>query len=302
MCKLISSSVRLRYIKQNGEKMSNESENLFPNGKKHISFSEVKQWKECSYRHKLVYIDKIDMFNDSPYLHFGTAVHEGCETLITTGEVDRDGILSVMKESWQKAGFENPDWYSKQPGWYKHQPVEEWERWANSMWDEVSTFLNETFPGWECFNAEEQLYEEIENLDKELKFKGFIDAVFKVPKKKGKGFEYWIVDWKTAGAYGWRRDKKQDLGMTAQLILYKHFWAKKHNIDLKDVRCAFILLKRGAKPGKVCDIVNVSVGPKTHAKGVKLMRSMIKSVRRGMFLKNRHSCKFCPYEGTEHCK
>jgi len=282
--------------------MSNESEILFPTGKKHISFSEVKQWKECSYRHKLVYIDKIDMFNDSPYLHFGTAVHEGCETLISTGKVDRDGILSVMKESWQKAGFENPDWYTNQPGWYKHQPVEEWERWANNMWDEVSTFLDTTFPGWECFKAEEQLYEEIENLDKELSFKGFIDAVFKVPKKKGKGFEYWIVDWKTAGAYGWRRDKKQDLGMTAQLILYKHFWAKKHNIDLKDIRCAFILLKRGGKPGKVCDIVNVSVGPKTHAKGVKLMRNMIKSVRKGMFLKNRHSCTFCPYEGTEHCK
>ncbi len=90
--------------------------------------------------------------------------------------------------------------------------------------------------------------------------------------------------------------------MTAQLILYKHFWAKKHNIPLKDVRCAFVLLKRGAKPGKVCDIVKVPVGPKTYEKGIKLMRNMIKSVRRGMYLKNRHSCKFCPYEGTEHCK
>ena len=269
---------------------------LFPTGKPHVSFSEIKQWKECSYRHKLTYIDKIDMFQDSPYLHFGTAVHEGCETLIETGKVDRDKILGVMKES-----FEDPAWYSKQPGWYKHQPVEEWESWANNMWDEVLGFLDTQLPGWECFKAEEQLYEEIENLDKDLSFKGFIDAVFKVPKKRGKGHEYWIVDWKTAGAYGWRRDKKQDLGMTAQLILYKHFWAKKHNIPLSDVRCAFILLKRGAKPGKLCDIVNVGVGPKTYAKGIKLMRNMIKSVRKGMFLKNKHSCKFCPYSGTEHC-
>ena len=60
--------------------MSKES--VFPTGKPHISLSEVKQWKECPYRHKLVYIDKIETFEPSPYLHFGTAVHEGCETLL----------------------------------------------------------------------------------------------------------------------------------------------------------------------------------------------------------------------------
>ena len=73
-------------------------------------------------------------------------------------------------------------------------------------------------------------------------------------------------------------------------------------MPLKDIRCAFVLLKRGAKPGKVCDIVKVSVGPKTYIKGIKLMRNMIKTVRKGMFLKNRNSCKFCPYKDTEYCK
>jgi len=277
-------------------------ENLFPTGKPHISFSEIKQWKTCPWQHKLAQIDKIDTFEDSPYLHFGTAVHAGCETLIENRQIDRDSIIKQMKKAWLDADFENPEWYSKQPGWYKHEPVEVWESWANNAWDEVLSFLDEQFPGWECFNAEEQLYEPISDLSKPLSFKGFIDGVLKVPKKRGKGHEYWIIDWKTAGSYGWRRDKKQDLGMTAQLILYKHFWSIKHNVPLKDIRCAFILLKRGAKPGKVCDIVPVSVGPKTLEKGVKLMRNMIKSVRKGMFLKNRNNCKFCPYENTEYCK
>ena len=31
----------------------------FPTGKQHISFSEIKIWKECPYRHKLLYIDKV---------------------------------------------------------------------------------------------------------------------------------------------------------------------------------------------------------------------------------------------------
>jgi hypothetical protein len=279
--------------------MSNK--NVFPTGKPHISFSEVKQWKECPYRHKLVYIDKIDTFEPSPYLHFGTAVHEGCETLLETRNIDRDKIIGVMKEEWQNAGYENPEWYNKQPGWYKHEPVEVWESWANNMWDEVLDFLDKELPGWECFKAEEQLYEVIDNIKNPLSFKGFIDGVLKVPKKRGKGHEYWIIDWKTAGAWGWRRDKKQDLGMTAQLILYKHFWAKKHGVDLKDVRCGFVLLKRGGKKGKVCELVKVSVGPKTYAKGVKLMKNMISTVEKGMYLKNRNSCKFCQFYQTKHC-
>jgi hypothetical protein len=61
------------------------------------------------------------------------------------------------------------------------------------------------------------------------------------------------------------------------------------------------LLKRGGKKGKVCDIVKVSVGPKTYEKGLKLMRNMIKTTSKGMFLKNKNNCTFCPYKGTEHC-
>jgi len=47
--------------------------------------------------------------------------------------------------------------------------------------------------------------------------------------------------------------------------------------------------------------VPVSVGPKTLTKGVKLMTNMIKSVRKGMYLKNRNSCKYCPFYNTEKC-
>ena len=279
--------------------LNKNQEISFPTGKPHVSFSEIKQWKECSYRHKLAYIDKIETFEPSPYLDFGTAVHEGCENLLKSRQYDKDKILTEMKSAWQQNDFENPEWYSQQPGWYKHEPYETWSTWAQNMWDEVLEFLDSTFPGWECFEAEEELYEVIEN--KDLNFKGFIDGVLKVPKKRGEGHVYWIIDWKTAGAWGWRRDKKQDLGMTAQLILYKHFWARKHNIPLKDVRCGFVLLKRGGKKGKICELVDVSVGPKTLVKGIKLMNNMVSAVRRGIYLKNRDSCKFCPYYQTEHC-
>jgi predicted RecB family nuclease len=167
------------------------------------------------------------------------------------------------------------------------------------MWDDIPAFLDNTFSNWSYVKAEELLYEEIEN--KNLNFKGFIDGIIKVPKKRGKGNLYYIIDWKTAKTYGWRREKKQDILMTAQLILYKYFWSRKHNIDMKDIRCGFVLLKRGAKPGKVCEFVPVSVGKKSVEKALKIVNSMIYSINNKMFLKNRNSCKFCPYANTKHC-
>ena len=89
--------------------------------------------------------------------------------------------------------------------------------------------------------------------------------------------------------------------MTAQLILYKHFWSRKHNVPLKDIRCGFILLKRGGKPGNMCELVPVSVGPKSLERATKMMSNMIKAVSKGFYLKNRNSCKFCPYKDTKYC-
>ncbi len=271
---------------------------IFPTKKEHVSYSEVKGWKECAYRHKLMHIDKIDLGETSPYLFFGTAVHSGCESIIKSQEIDREGLLEGLRNAWLENGFDDPEWLKRQPSWFKHKPLEEWCGWASQMWDEVPEFLDKTFPGWEPFNAEEQLYEAIEG--KDLSFKGFIDAVIKVKDKKGKDI-YWILDWKTAPKYGWRRQKKQDLLITAQIVLYKYYWSIKNGIPLKDIRCGFVLLKREALPGKTCDLVTVSAGPKTLERSLKMVSDMIYSVRKGMFLKNRDSCRFCPYKDTEHC-
>ena len=271
---------------------------VLPTGKKHVSFSEIKCWKECSWRHKLTHIDKVDVFKPSPYLDFGTAVHEGCETLLENKTVDKEKLLNDIDVAWEKNGFDDPSWVEQQPGWFKYQPVDTWKEWASNMWDDVLPFLDETFPGWQVIKAEEPLYEDIDNTF--VKFKGYIDAVIVAPDSRNKD-KVWILDWKTAQSYGWRREKKQDILMTAQLMLYKYFWSRKHNVPLSDIRCGFILLKRGAKPGNVCELVKVSVGPKSVDRATKMMNSMIKAVSKKFFLKNRNSCKFCDFKDTEYC-
>ena len=68
----------------------------FPTGKPHISFSEVKTWKECSWKHKLVYINKIDMFKPSPYLDFGTILHTEVEGYLKNKTFDCKSIKDAL--------------------------------------------------------------------------------------------------------------------------------------------------------------------------------------------------------------
>ena len=76
---------------------------MFPTGKEHISYSEIRNWKECAYRHKLQQIDKIDLFKPSPYLDFGTNVHEGCELLL------KENFLSATIHSLREHWYQNLD-------------------------------------------------------------------------------------------------------------------------------------------------------------------------------------------------
>jgi len=273
--------------------------------KEHVSYSEVRQWKECSWRHKLLYIDKLTTFEESPHLHYGTIIHDACEHFLKTRELKIDEAKQKIKEAWDEHGFDSEDFIQLQTqkallqGWkYKHNKIGDWLHWAETSIGSIPQFLDESFPGWEFVNAEEDLYENIENIS--TKFKGFIDCIIKVPSK-GK-YRYWIIDWKTSSGRGWSLDKQRDFNTHAQVILYKHFWGTKHQIPMKDIQCGFVLLKKVKTIGKSCQLIKVSAGPKSLEKSQKLVRNMIKTVEKGLYLKNRDACMFCEFKNTDYCK
>lgn len=286
-------------------KVSNMSEDeLNKKEKNHVSFSEIKQWKDCGWRHKLLYIDKIGTFEDSPHLHYGTIIHDAVESLLKNGTVDFESVKRQIEKTWDDFGFDSNDFIVLQEnkatlqGWkYKHNSSKNWVEWSNACLKRLPSFLEESFPNYSLFNAEEQLFEDIEFNNK--KFKGYIDCILKVPTSKGD--KYWIIDWKTSSARGWSRSKQQDLSYLSQLVLYKHFWSKKHNIPLNKINCAFVLLKKVKKSEKTCQLIKVPTGPKTMEKSLKLMRSMLKTIAQQRYLKNRNSCMFCEFYNTLHC-
>jgi hypothetical protein len=262
----------------------------FPTGKPHVSFSEVKTWKECGWRHKLVHIDKIAA--DPPTVHtdFGKIVHAQCEQYLKTRTMDIPAACDAIRAAWKENGHTDQHGSPDDP--------EVWVSHATNILNDVPGFLEREFPGWQFMGAELELYEPIS--ESEMLFKGFIDGIITAKGKRGEDL-IWILDWKTAGPGGWHPEKKKDPLVQMQLALYKSFLSAKLGLDKKHVRCAFLLLKRGAKPGKTCENFAVSVGPVTEARATKIVSDMIRTVSRRMFLKNRLSCKFCPFHDTAHC-
>lgn len=268
--------------------MQNQFQSL-PTGKQHVSFSEVKLWKECSYRHFLTHIKKIDLSKPSPILAFGTSVHLACEDYLLTKEMKPEICFKSLEEAW-KFNSNNEEFSSKSLDTAKSE--------SSIILSEIPSFLDKEFPNWEIVDAEHELYESVDNHPHA--FKGFIDGVIKCKGKRGEDL-YWIIDWKTS-QNGWRKDKKSDDMIKSQLALYKNFWSKKNpDVPFKNIRCAFVILKKNAKPGHHCELFTVSLGEVPIQRSLKVVNNMLVSVKRGISIKNRDACKYCEYSKTNYC-
>lgn len=261
-----------------------------PTGKPHISFSELREWKECSYRHKLKYVDAIGDNMPGVHMDFGTAVHSACESFLKTGKMDTKVFKIKLHTLWSEHQKILPKEYTASS--FKQFASE-----GLAILPEIPGWFDETFPGWKFVDAEHQLYEGIDG--HQHAFKGFIDCIITAPGPKDKQL-YWLLDFKTCG-WGWAMAKKTDELVRMQLVFYKSFWAKKANIDAKDIRCGFVLLKRTAKPGNRCELVTTSVGDVVIKRSLTVIDNMLSSVKKGLVFKNRHSCDFCEFHQTQHC-
>jgi hypothetical protein len=146
-------------------------------------------------------------------------------------------------------------------------------------------------------------------------FKGYIDMVIKTRAKNGDTVLY-VIDFKGA-PWGWSVDKKNNKELHFQILLYKHFLCKKHGLDPKYVRTAFVLLKRAPRipkgstePECPVEFLPISAGPVSVQRAVDELNRDITRLKlhydRDSFVKNRKSCiddwgEICPYYETEHC-
>ena len=275
---------------------------------KHISYSEWKNWHICPHYHKLTYIDKVTQFQGNIFTAFGKALHTVCEFTLTSPEKYREAgaIEELVKEQFLKELKALPE--EEQQRAKRDFKLKEWLVSGLEIVPDLYRCLTEKFgklgEDWEVLAAEEQLYEPItEFTEAEKNFKGFIDLV--VMSKKDKKVH--LIDWKTC-SWGWKREKKSDTILAYQLVFYKHFWARKYDVDPKDVDCHFVLLKRTAKAGKKAEFVRVTAAKKRTTTALNALTKALHNINKQNYIKNRAACtnckdRFgtCEFYQTEYC-
>lgn len=311
-----------------------EDPTLLPTGKSHVSYSEISDWMDCSYRHRLKHIEKINLGKPSIHTEYGQVIHDLLENYI----LGKNKLEEESIEGARKQFREHCDKLKEEHGVeVSDKDFNDFSASIPDIANAVPEFLNETFPEWTGFAAEHALYESVAGQTNKW-FKGYIDTIIRIPKnarKKrgsslpdsegkavpmrlselvgqvktdeekqqfGDGYEFWILDWKTT-SWGWDAMKKRDFQKQLQLVFYKHYFCRLLGLRLDQVKCGFVLLKRTPRKSdnSRCELVPVSVGPKTEAKALEVLNNMINQVASGRAIKNRNSCRFCDYNGTEHC-
>ena len=248
----------------------------------------MKIWNECSYRHKLEYLDGLRSFMGNEYTAFGTAVHSYCEQALLREVKDPNKLFTdEFVKGLEKLIVDGVELDQKL--------INQMEPQGAGILPEVLPGINDYFEdGFEVLQTEESLYENMEGTD--YKFKGFIDLVVKTPDGK-----IHIIDWKTC-SWGWNRQRRSEPMTTYQLTLYKNFYAKKHGIDPSKIETHFALLKRTAKKGSKVEIFRVTSGPRKTTSAMALLNKAIQNIENKTSIKNRLSCKYCAFYKTEHCK
>ena len=266
----------------------------FPTNKQHVSFSEFSSWKSCSWKHNLQQVKKIILDRPGVQLSFGKAAHSACEHYARSKTDPVEKFTTMFKNELEEL-FKHPRFVE---GSLSDSEIGSLMSVGVEIASEFPDFLDNQFPEWQFVDAEHALYENIEGIS-DIKFKGYVDLIIQTPAKKNKLIT-WVLDEKTC-QWGWPKEKKEDLTIRSQLFLYRNFWALKNNVPQKDIRSGFILLKKVAKPGKRCELLPISAGDVTIGRAMKDVSRMISSIRRGVAIKNRNSCKFCEYRDTEWC-
>ena len=258
--------------------MKNSSQNT----KDYISYSRYKMFSECGWRYRLVYKDKVPFYSSNEFTAFGTAIHATCENVLFGNKQAEPENYFVEQFAESRKEVEKPN----------DELAEQMLAQGKTILPQVQGAVQNLFGDYEVVATEEELLEPISD---DLDFKGYIDMVLKTADGK-----YHILDWKTC-SWGWNAQKKSSKLMTYQLTLYKKYFCQKHNIDPNNVETYFGLLKRTPKKNNV-EIFRVTSGNKKTENALKSLNNFVYNVEKGLYFKNRLSCRYCSFYKTEHCR
>lgn len=210
---------------------------------KTVSYSQFSLYHQCPKRWKLDYLDGLRVYDQNINTCFGSAFHKTLqhylsvlygESVKAADSIDLGGYLKQAMFDEYKVSLD------KNGGVHYSTP------------DELAEFYLDGEAILKYFKTHRRAYFTTKStklvgieiplsteLTHNVKFIGFIDVVIHDEKEN----KVKIYDIKTS-TMGWNKYQKADTGKTAQLVLYKEFYAKQFNVNPEDVDVEYLIVRR----------------------------------------------------------
>ena len=210
-----------------------------------ISYSQYTMYANCPRMWKLNYIDKLAEYSQSIYTLFGSAFHETLQSYLTI--MYEDSAAAADKEDWSKIlkefmakeyrkalamGQDKDFTNSFEMGEFYQHGVEI----LDFILRKRSVYFAKK--DHELIGVEVPLDVKME-VNENVKFRGYIDLIIRDKRDN----TYKIIDIKTS-TMGWNKYQKADKTKTAQLVLYKSYYAKQFNVPIENIRVEYFIVKR----------------------------------------------------------
>ena len=214
-----------------------------PSKYKHISYSQLSTYNKCPRLWELQYLRNLVPYEPSIYMVFGTAFHETLQTYLETLYMDKvktandlniktilyDNMVKAYKSAKAMSGHEHFSNETEMYSFYRDGlSIMDWIKKKRGGY-----FSSKTM---QLAGIETLLYQEIRP---GVVFKGLVDLVFYHPNSD----RWTIVDIKTS-TRGWQDKAKKNPNLTAQVILYREFFAKQFGIDKDKIDVEYFIVKR----------------------------------------------------------
>ena len=214
-----------------------------PSKNKHISYSQLSTYNKCPRLWELQYLRNLVPYEPSIYMVFGTAFHETLQTYLETLYMDKvktandlniktilyDNMVKAYKSAKAMSGHEHFSNETEMYSFYRDGlSIMDWIKKKRGGY-----FSSKTM---QLAGIETLLYQEIRP---GVVFKGLVDLVFYHPNSD----RWTIVDIKTS-TRGWQDKAKKNPNLTAQVILYREFFAKQFGIDKDKIDVEYFIVKR----------------------------------------------------------
>lgn len=214
-----------------------------PSKNKHISYSSLSTYNKCPKKWELMYLRNEIPFTQNIYTCFGTAMHETLQTYLETLYHDKvktandlnvnqllyDNMIKSYKSGKAINGHTHFSSVEQlQEFWLDGKHILEFIKKKRAAYFSTKTA--------KLAGIETLLYQEIRP---GVMFKGLVDLIFYHPNTD----RWTVMDIKTS-TRGWNDTYKKNPNLTAQVILYREFFAKQFGIDKDKIDVEFFIVKR----------------------------------------------------------